>query len=146
MKFITLRSATIDDSNLLFAWRNDPDVIAMRSNNTPDTRVAHDRWMSLMLSDQEVVEMYIAELDGVPIGQGRVERCFKAMSPKMDACLLSYSIDKAYRGQGYGKQLVTLLTAIGKQRYATVSCRIKRTNFPSAAVAMQAGVDAVELF
>lgn len=146
MKFITLRSATIDDSDLLFAWRNDDNVIAMRSNNTPDTRQAHDRWMSLMLSGQEVVEMYIAELDGVPIGQGRVERCFKALSPKMDSCLLSYSIDAAYRGQGYGKQLVTLLTAIGRQRYATVSCRIKRTNTRSLLVAVYSGVNAVELF
>ena len=144
MKFITLRSATEKDSDLLFAWRNDPDVIAMRANSTPDTRESHDHWLRVMRSND--VEIYIAELDGVPIGQGRVERCFKALSPKMDACLLSYSIDKAYRGQGYGKQLVTLLTAIGKQRYATVSCRIKRTNFPSAVVAMHAGVNAIELF
>lgn len=146
MKFITLRSATLDDSDLLFAWRNDPDVIAMRSSNLPETRQAHDRWMSLMLSGQEVVEIYIAELDGVPIGQGRVERTFKALSPKMDACLLSYSIDAAYRGQGYGQQLVTLLTAIGRQRYATVSCRIKRTNTRSLLAAVHGGVNAVELF
>lgn len=145
MKFITLRSARPGDSKLLFDWRNDPDVIAMRANTAPSTWEEHERWMRFITKNDDV-EVYIAELDGLPIGQGRVERCFKALSPKMDTCLLSYSIVKECRGQGYGKQLVQLLTAIGKQRYATVSCRIKRTNFSSVAVAMKAGVNAIELF
>lgn len=145
MKFITLRSARLDDSKLLFDWRNDPDVIAMRANIAPSTWEEHERWMEFIMRNDDV-EVYIVELGGLPIGQGRVERCFKALSPKMDTCLLSYSIAREYRGQGYGKQLVQLLAAIGKQRYATVSCRIKRTNFVSVAVAMKAGVNAIELF
>ena len=145
MKFITLRLATRADSDLLLTWRNDPEVIAMRSNLRPDTQEEHDRWFNFVLSTSDT-EVYIAELDGVPIGQGRTQRCFKALAPKMDTCLLSYSIDKDYRGQGYGKQLVALLAALAKQRYLTVSCRIKRTNIRSAVAAMRGGVDAIELF
>ena len=145
MKFITLRSVSPEDSDLLFAWRNDPDVIMMRSNLTPDTREEHDRWMRFVARSTDI-DAYIAELDGVPIGQGRIERTFKALSPKMDTCVLSYSIDKDHRGLGYGKQLVTLLTAIGKQQYMTVTCRIKRTNIRSLLAAVRGGVNAVELF
>lgn len=143
---MNLRPATLDDEKRLFDWRNDPTVLAVSSVSVPVTLESHHYWLTKALNDDSVW-IYITEVDGVPVGQGRIERGWKAISPKMDTAMIGYSIDKQERGKGYGKQLVTLLVRQAKgMGYQTVGCRIKRTNMCSVAVAIQAGVNSIELF
>ena len=122
---LTLRKATLADSNLILAWRNDPETIAMSTTQRGVTEAEHDRWYIKTLTDI-TVHLYVAVicLDGlsdaqiaqykigledieaneIEIGMGRInEECGVAV--------LSYSIDKAYRGQGYGGELVADLCA-----------------------------------
>jgi RimJ/RimL family protein N-acetyltransferase len=97
--------------------------------------------------DHHEMRLFVAEVDGVPVGQGRIERSWKALSPKMDTCHLGYSLGKEWRGKGYGIELVALLVSAAKaHQYATVACRIKRTNTRSVLAATRAGVDVIELF
>jgi RimJ/RimL family protein N-acetyltransferase len=143
---IMLRQATMNDAKLLLEWRNDPDVLAMVSDPRPLDEERHLRWLTSMLTMQGAW-LFIAEAEGVPVGQGRIERSWKALSPKMDAVNIGYSIAKEHRGKGYGKQLVAnLVERAHMLGFSTVSARIKRGNLRSIVVAMQAGVNGIELF
>lgn len=145
---LAFRPATLQDEKILFDWRNDPTVIAQLSNPRAVELKEHSRWLKSILSCTVGDHLYITELDGVPIGQGRIERNYTALNPRMDSCLIGYSIQKDYRGHGFGRQLVAFLVkeATITHGYATVKVRVKRTNIQSALVAMVCGVHAIELF
>lgn len=142
-----LRPATFDDEKLLFDWRNDPSVLETSSSGMPCSIEGHHAWMNRVMLDNETF-LYIAEVDGLPVGQGRIERAWKAISPKMDSCFIGYSIGKEYRRRGYGTALVRELVRIAKTErgYHTVGARIKRSNMASVIVAIVAGVNSIELF
>lgn len=141
-----LRPATFADEKLLLNWRNDPTVLAVSSNPLAVTAESHKAWLFNIMRDNDT-HLYIAEVDGVPVGRGQIERAWKAISKKMDACLIGYSIASEYRGQGHGFELVhTLIQCARLLGYPTVSCRIQRTNARSIAVAVKAGIDTIEFF
>lgn len=144
---VLLRPVTFADEKLLLDWRNDSTVRETVSNPAELIAESHHAWLARMLSDQDTY-LYIAEVDGIAVGQGRIERGWKMISQKIDSCLISYSIGKEHRGKGYGIQLVTHLVRLAKEKhgYQTVVCRIKRTNVRSVVVAMKAGINAIELF
>jgi RimJ/RimL family protein N-acetyltransferase len=142
-----LRPATFADEKLLLNWRNDQTVRAVSANTLEVSAESHKAWLLNIMRDNER-HLYIAEVSGIPIGQGRIERAWKALSKKMDAGMIGYSIVAEYRGHGHGVELVTKLVnlAMHTHGYATVSCRIKRTNMCSVAVAIKAGVHTIDLF
>lgn len=142
-----LRPATIADESLLLEWRNDPQARANSSYTGEVTQDGHHAWLKRILLDNET-HLYIAEIEGVPVGQGRIERAWKAYSKKMDSAAIGYSIDVNERGKGYGKQLVEKLVNLARNThgFGLVMCRIKRGNMCSVKVAIQAGVNTIEFF
>lgn len=142
-----LRPATFADEQLLLNWRNEPQARANSSYPGEILPESHKAWLSRIILDTETY-LYIAEVDGVPIGQGRIERAWKAISKKMDHALIGYSIDANERGKGYGKQLAEKLVNLARNThgYGLTMCRIKRTNMCSVCVAIHAGVNTIELF
>ena len=79
-----IRIATFADENLLLEWRNEPLTRANSSFTGEITPESHSAWMKRIILDSET-NLYIAEVDGVPVGQGRIERAWKAYSRKMDS-------------------------------------------------------------
>lgn len=143
---MNLRQATFDDEKLLLEWRNDPTVLAVSSVSDRVSAEQHHQWIARALHD-EFVYLYVAEVDGVPIGQGRIERAWKAISFKMDTAIIGYSIASEHRKKGYGKQLAYALVKQARAKgFYMVGCRIKRTNMCSVAVAVKAGVNTIEFF
>ena len=142
-----LRPATFADESLLLEWRNDPQARANSSYIREVTPEGHHAWLQRIMLDSET-HLYIAEIEGVPIGQGRIERAWKAYSKKMDSAAIGYSIDVNERGKGYGKQLVEKLVNLARNThgFGLVMCRIKRGNMCSVKVAIQAGVNTIEFF
>lgn len=99
---LALRKATLNDSDQLFRWRNDPDVIATSTSQRAVTEAEHDRWLIKVLSDK-TLHLYIAVVsDNDPVGMGRIK-------DEDDLAVLSYSIAAEHRGQGFGGQLVAAL-------------------------------------
>lgn len=142
-----LRPATIADESLLLEWRNEPQARANSSYYGEVTPEGHRAWLQRIMLDNET-HLYIAEIEGIPIGQGRIERAWKAYSKKMDSAAIGYSIDVSERGKGYGKQLVEKLVNLAKNThgFGLVMCRIKRGNMCSVKVAINAGVNTIEFF
>lgn len=145
-----LRRAIEKDELLLLEWRNDPSVLAISCNALPVTPENHHQWFMKILSFQNENEVFIwiAEVDGIPVGRGQIERAYNMLSLKTDACMIGYSIGRDHRGKGYGKQLVAELVKLAKDvhGFATVICYIKRTNLCSAHLAITCGVNTIELF
>ena len=69
---ITLRRATSDDSDVLLAWRNDPEAIRLSVSGRGVTPAEHGVWLAGRLADPGT-RLWIAEQAGTAIGQVRVD-------------------------------------------------------------------------
>jgi RimJ/RimL family protein N-acetyltransferase len=121
---LTYRSVTENDVSLLFDWANDPDVRSNSINTGSIEWDSHVIWFSHRVKSNDTM-IILAELEGKPIGQVRLEQ-------NNVSWLIDYSVAKAYRGKGYGKQMLEnmLNTFTDKQFVAYV----KPTNIPSKKV------------
>jgi RimJ/RimL family protein N-acetyltransferase len=109
---LTLCKATLNHSDLLLTWRNDPDVITMSASGKAVTEAEHDRWLVKVLSDKSW-HLYIAEIN-IPvfptnfagevrsIGMGRI-------NDEHGVAVLSYSVAREHRGKGLAGELVAVL-------------------------------------
>jgi RimJ/RimL family protein N-acetyltransferase len=96
---LTLRVATEADATLLLGWRNDPNVRAA-SRTTHEIGLAeHAEWLRGVLAAPDR-DLLIAELDGRPVGQLRLDAC---------GCReyeVSISVAAASRGEGISTRLI----------------------------------------
>lgn len=107
---MNLRPATMEDAELLLAWRNDPSTRRASFNASEIDLDTHKAWLT-----RKVHLIQVAEVDGVPVGQVRI-----------DEGEISYSIDAQYRGKGYGKAMVKAVMGD-----APLTARVKTTNVAS---------------
>lgn len=95
---LTLRAARFQEAELFRRWRIDDEGAGWYQGPLVD-RGKHVDWFLERVvtgSGSRVVQLFVAELDGVPVGQARVDSNGE----------LSFSVDRAYRGWGYGTELV----------------------------------------
>jgi len=69
---IEIRTATADDSERLFGWRNHPAIRAVSRNADLIEWIDHNHWLTSVLSDQSRC-LLIGELDGAPVGVVRFD-------------------------------------------------------------------------
>jgi RimJ/RimL family protein N-acetyltransferase len=123
---LTLRPARLEDSTLLLGWRNEEAVRQNSANPSEISEETHARWYASVLNSS-LSKMYILMRGEIPVGQIRFDL-------KEGVAVLSYSIDRLYRGQGLGAFLV----AEGVQRAmrdfgsaTIIRALVKPTNTPS---------------
>ncbi|MGH8176174.1 MAG: UDP-2,4-diacetamido-2,4,6-trideoxy-beta-L-altropyranose hydrolase [Steroidobacter sp.] len=95
---LRLERATLADAGLLLDWRNDPLARAMSLDRSPVSWHDHKRWLAHQLADDRV-HLFIGTADEVPIGQVRLDL-------RGEAGVVSYSVDAALRGAGFGEALL----------------------------------------
>lgn len=129
MPGLTFRPATMEDADLLLAWRNDADTRANSHTTELVQREAHVGWLTAALTNPHR-DIRIAELDGIPVGTIRVDDAGAYYE-------LSWTIAPGARGQGTGKALLkATLSSLDKPAYAEV----KAGNPASQRMAEQAGM------
>jgi len=69
---IHLRPATAQDCELVFKWRNIPEIIALGSTQKPVSALEHSDWYGLILRS-ETSRLYIIQYGNLSIGQVRFE-------------------------------------------------------------------------
>jgi len=69
---IRLRPAAPEDCDLVFGWRNLPEIIALGSSQKPVGALEHSDWFGLILRSKNC-RLFIILLNDVPIGQVRFE-------------------------------------------------------------------------
>lgn len=103
MSKVYLRKAEWKDVDLLFEWANDSEVRKNSFNTANIEYEEHKRWFENCIQDENI-DVYICYLDADPIGQVR-------LNYNNETAVISYSIAKKYRGQGFGGVIIKLIEA-----------------------------------
>ena len=99
-----LRLAQAADCELVFEWARDPIARAASFHSSEISSEEHARWFADKLQDLNS-PIYIGEnSDGEPVGLVRFQI-------KNDTAVLSVNVAPAYRGEGWGRQLVQFGTS-----------------------------------
>lgn len=115
-KEIRLRKATMEDLDLIFEWANDPMVRKNSFNSDFIKYEDHVTWYKNSLeSKSRMIYILICKENDEEnnIGQVRID---------VDGteAMLSYMIDKKYRGNGYGNIIIDLACSVIKNDMKTI--------------------------
>ncbi len=125
---LNLRKATEADAEILFRWRNEPETRVNSFHTEPIPYEEHVAWLKAALRNP-AQEIYIFCDGDVPIGQVR-------LSVEEEAATISYSIDPAYRAQGYGEAMLRCVEKLcaekGKPR--VLRGYVKKVNIASQVI------------
>lgn len=97
---LSLRDAKSTDIDLYFEWVNDPDGRANAIITNLISYEEHCIWFNRKLKSEGCF-LWVLETKGIPIGQIRFEI-------EGQYVILSYFIDRNYRGRGFGMSIVRL--------------------------------------
>ena len=137
---LTIRKAELNDSMLLFNWINEPEVRKFSLNQAPIPLAMHTSWYQHKLSDQNCF-IFITEILGVPMGMIRFDI-------NNQEAVISYLLDKAYRGKGLGFYLLKIgISQIlnATTRFKVISGLVQKHNVASVKAFEKAGFTATEV-
>ena len=98
---ITIRAVTENDCSLLWQWANDNDVRRSAFNTDLIAWTDHCHWFKKSLTNKNRF-IYIGNNEAnSPVGQVRFDIVNKMAE-------IDFSIDKKFRGSGFGKELLKL--------------------------------------
>ncbi len=117
------RGATASDALVLLAWRNDALTRFNSRNANPVDLSDHLAWLERRLM-RESPHLYIAELDGEPVGTVRI-----------DGEEISYTVAPEHRGRGYAKQMLRWAYS----EFGRLRAEIRPDNIASIKAAESAG-------
>ena len=126
---LNLRPATIEDAQILFEWRNDPQVRATSHNQDEISFEAHLAWLIGTLANPDR-RLYIVEEDGISVGTVRSDWA-------NDAYTLSWTVKPESWGKGIGKRMVLLFA---DQIEKTIRAEVKVGNLASIKIAQATGM------
>lgn len=137
-KRLALRKVAKADAETLFRWRNDPDTRANSFQTDPISYEEHVEWLESTLRNPAQKIFILCEGDTL-IGQVR-------LSMENDMATISYSIDAAYRAQGYGKVILQLAENHCVERGTTRILRgyVKKKNIASQVIFETLGYECEE--
>lgn len=133
-----LRRVAREDCKLIWTWANDPEVRAVSFSSEAIPYADHLTWFESKLNDPTCY-FYIAEdKNNEPVGQVRYDR-------EGNEATISISLDKKFRGRGYGPSLLRLAS----QRFfeicdaEVIHAYIKEGNEASIGAFKKAGFNAI---
>lgn len=98
---ITLKRASRKDCDLLFKLANDEEV---RKNSFSSDKILyedHIKWFNNKINSDKCI-IFILKFKDNPVGQVRIDI-------ESEAAVISYSLDKNYRGKGLSVTMLSLL-------------------------------------
>lgn len=131
---VQYRLAVLDDCDLLFKWVNDYSVRKQSFNEQLIDYPSHKQWFKEKINNKNV-KIFIVSIDEIEIGQVRIDI-------EDDSGYLDYSIDRNYRGKGYGFSIINGLHTVITQfdiRLKKLVAQVKYTNEPSKNIFIKAG-------
>ena len=126
---LRLRPATLDDSDRLLVWRNDPATRRSSRNSEAVIAEAHGAWLRAVLADPDR-RLMIAESGGEPVGTVRADRDAGGWE-------LSWTVAPAARGKGYGARIVA---AAMEGLFGLIRAAIRPENGASLRIAEAVGM------
>lgn len=133
-KNISSRLATPDDLLLYLNWANDPEVRANSFNSEAIKLENHRDWFLREVQNPRTL-LLVFEYGGTPFGQTRFHS-------EHDQSLLNYSIDKEFRGQGLGAQMIDKALELlheSQPHIHSIIAKVKADNHSSIKVLERSG-------
>ncbi|MCB4412108.1 UDP-2,4-diacetamido-2,4,6-trideoxy-beta-L-altropyranose hydrolase [Synechococcus sp. MU1611] len=109
---IYLRDTNTSDEALLLRWANDSSVRAVSLNRNNISMEQHHSWFENSLLNPDRIHLIAVTRDNAPIGQIRFDRL-----PDSSSVRLSFSLDKAVRGQGLAVPFIRAALNALQQRW-----------------------------
>ena len=128
---LELKSADINDADLLFSWANDMDV---RRNSFHQETIAYDdhiRWLSGKLSADDC-QILIASLNQRSVGQVRFDI-------EDGIAWIDYSVDAQFRGRGIATVMLNHAMELADRRITEFAAQVKSENKASMRVFEKCG-------
>ena len=131
---VTLRPATIDDSRMLWEWRNEETVRLASFNTDPVPWEDHCRWLESRLKNPNSKILIAINSKQSPIGQVRLDLANQRAT-------ISISIAEQYRSAGYGRTIIRKATAVAICHFGVtaVDAMIRPENAASQKAFQKAG-------
>lgn len=122
---IYYKLATINDSKQYFDWVNDKSVRGISKKKKKIFYFNHLKWFKKKIKNKNSL-LLIFKLKKKPVGQVRVDYIAKKL-------LLTYSIDKMYRGKGYGKKILKIAENRVKKKFKlkSIFAKVVKDNIAS---------------
>ncbi len=114
---------------MLLEWRNNPATREAGHNTALISEDEHIQWLKRILANENR-KLYVAEIDGVPVGTVRVDSENLGYE-------LSWTVSPTMRGSGIGKTMVAWLA---KGMPESIRAEIKVGNIASIRIAEEAGM------
>ena len=99
MSRVSLRRLTDSDRELLFLWRNSPDIVRLSKSQVTVSHAEHVQWFNRAVSSGDILA-FIIEVNDSPAGHIR----FDLAGP--GKAYLSVYLIPGYTGQGYGFEAI----------------------------------------
>jgi RimJ/RimL family protein N-acetyltransferase len=112
---LTLRRASMGDSELLLDWRNDPITRAFSFSSEDITRKQHKAWLNKTLQDAGCL-LLICEIDSKPVGMVRIN-----ILDDSNVGQVSINLSPKFRGKGISRQLLRESLELGAQMLDNIS-------------------------
>lgn len=123
---IYLRKVTIEDSVILFKWRNEPSTRRSSFNDNLIEYDSHMKWLCSTLHNSNVIFL-ILECNRIPVGQIR-------LNVDSNTAEISYSIGESFRGYGYGRKILILIEDVVNKYFCNIvyfKALVKKENVAS---------------
>jgi RimJ/RimL family protein N-acetyltransferase len=136
---LALRPAVLADMELIFAWRNRPEIIDLATSRRAVSWDEHAAWFPAAVVDEDRL-MFLIELDGRPVGQLRFDR----VSP--DCCQVTIYLLPEFTGKGIGTRALALgcSRAFEQMPVGRLRAFVRDDNLPSVAAFSKVGFTTVE--
>jgi RimJ/RimL family protein N-acetyltransferase len=101
----SIRIASISDGELLFNWRNHPNVRHFSKSSGQINQAEHVSWLEIRLAKIQSEPLFIFISDGRAVGTARLDKILDN-----ENCLeVSILVDPEFQGQGKSKILLDLV-------------------------------------
>jgi RimJ/RimL family protein N-acetyltransferase len=121
---VSLRPATADDVDLVYAWANDPASRAASFHSGQIEYADHVAWFEAQLTRPDR-NVFIAEHLGRPVAVVRLDRA----SEREDRCVISLNVAPEARGQGLARPAFEAATReAARLGFATIHALVRPDN------------------
>lgn len=115
-----VRRVTENDSDLIFNWRNSPEVYKYLFNPSPVDKSGHEKWLERILQN-DLVAFYIVSLNGVDIGTVRFD-----FELEFERAEVGIYLSPNQHGKGLGGQMLEQVEIIAKSEFPKLRCIVAK--------------------
>tara|TARA_Y100001958_G_scaffold159984_1_gene164886 strand:+ start:5068 stop:6060 length:993 start_codon:yes stop_codon:yes gene_type:complete len=123
--YLKLLKVQSSDSKILFEWRNDITVRKSSFNKSIINWDDHLIWFNKKINSPNSKNYLARDNQNIPIGQIRLDLNEKFW-------LINFSIDKSFRGLGYGKKIIFIMLKLNRNK--KFLAKVKSENIASQKV------------